>query len=297
MSKYLDLTGLAKFWGKVKALVQTCVSSVTYSAATHKITISKGDGTLTELDISRAATAAEADHADLASKADKAEESLHATNATYAECDRLGNDVAGYFKAASIIDKSLWLTRGDDEAVKVDLPDTTYEVFTASVDGLVPAPVNVGAGCLLRADGSWVDPENLVISHAMEAENAVTAAHDSENNVIAETYIAGVSVSGTTVTLQKGDGTSFTIELQDTTYGDFVPSTSGDPGEAGLVPAPPVTDEPLYLRSDGDWSAPGKITLGTATYDGSTDVSFTSAVQTLIDNALAQLVNGDEVGY
>jgi len=55
---------------------------------------------------------------------------------------------------------------------------------------------------------------------------ATAAAKDANNQTIASTYIKGISVSGTTVTLTKGDNTTSTVTTQDTTYD--VATTSAD---------------------------------------------------------------------
>ena len=44
------------------------------------------------------------------------------------------------------------------------------------------------------------------------------------------------------------------ISATDTTYSNFVGTDGTDPGAAGLVPAPAVTDDDKYLKSDGTWS-------------------------------------------
>lgn len=73
------------------------------------------------------------------------------------------------------------------------------------------------------------------LEKALETKADVTggtvdsAVKDGNGKNIAETYVAGVSASGTTVTVTKGDGSTATFETQDTTY-DVVTSSS-----AGLM--------------------------------------------------------------
>ena len=48
------------------------------------------------------------------------------------------------------------------------------------------------------------------------ADTATKATQDGNGNVITDTYIKGLSVSGTTITYTKGDNTTGTITTQDT---------------------------------------------------------------------------------
>ena len=47
---------------------------------------------------------------------------------------------------------------------------------------------------------------------------ALKATQDDQGNKIASTYIKGLSASGTTITMTKGNGETATITTQDTTY-------------------------------------------------------------------------------
>ena len=71
-------------------------------------------------------------------------------------------------------------------------------------------------------------------------------------------YASGFSVSGTTVTVSYGDGSSSTFKTQDTntTYSDMKGATSSAAGTHGLVPAPAAGAQTKYLRGDGTWQTP-----------------------------------------
>lgn len=56
---------------------------------------------------------------------------------------------------------------------------------------------------------------------------ALKATQDGLGNTIASTYVKGLSASGTTITVTKGDGTTSTIITQDTTYGAGTASALG----------------------------------------------------------------------
>lgn len=74
--------------------------------------------------------------------------------------------------------------------------------------------------------------------------------------------ITNLSVNGRTITFTKGDGTTGTINTQDTntTYGNFKGATASADGGSGLVPAPTKGNEGNYLKADGTWGTPANTT-------------------------------------
>ena len=74
--------------------------------------------------------------------------------------------------------------------------------------------------------------------------------------------ITNLSVNGRTITFTKGDGTTETINTQDTntTYGNFKGATASADGGSGLVPAPTKGNEGKYLTADGTWGTPANTT-------------------------------------
>lgn len=74
--------------------------------------------------------------------------------------------------------------------------------------------------------------------------------------------ITNLSVKGRTITFTKGDGTTGTINTQDTntTYGNFKGATASADGGSGLVPAPTKGNEGKYLKADGTWGTPANTT-------------------------------------
>ena len=74
--------------------------------------------------------------------------------------------------------------------------------------------------------------------------------------------ITNLSVNGRTITFTKGDGTTGTINTQDTntTYGNFKGATASADGGSGLVPAPTKGNEGKYLKADGTWGTPANTT-------------------------------------
>lgn len=86
--------------------------------------------------------------------------------------------------------------------------------------------------------------------------NANTATNDSIGQNIASTYVKELTVDGRTVTVKRGNNTTFTFQTQDTTYGNMSGATTSAAGKAGLVPAPTHGESNRYLRSDGTWAVP-----------------------------------------
>lgn len=120
---------------------------------------------------------------------------------------------------------------------------------------------------------------------------AAKATADASGQNIATTYIKSLSVNGRTITITKGNGSTSTIQTQDTntTYSAFKGATSSAAGGAGLVPAPATGYQSRYLRGDATWATISLGTFGvTAT---ATELNFmdgvTSNVQTQLNAKLA----------
>lgn len=97
---------------------------------------------------------------------------------------------------------------------------------------------------------------NGKLSTSGNAASATKATQDSAGQQISTTYVKGVTASGRTVTVTKGDGKTSTFQTQDTTYGNMGGASTSAAGRAGLVPAPSQGNANRYLRSDGTWQVP-----------------------------------------
>lgn len=86
--------------------------------------------------------------------------------------------------------------------------------------------------------------------------NANAAINDSTGQNIASTYVKELTVDGRTITVKRGNNTTYTFTTQDTTYGNMSGATTSAAGKAGLVPAPATGANNRYLRSDGTWAVP-----------------------------------------
>ena len=106
-------------------------------------------------------------------------------------------------------------------------------------------------------------------------ENATYAEKDKEGNIIASTYIAyPLTISGETITMKKGDGTSGTITVPDrkvyqseTTTGNYRPIVLGYTNNSDASKLAVETREQVYL-STKFYAQPSTGTLVATTFKG-----------------------------
>ena len=142
-------------------------------------------------------------------------------------------------------------------------------------DGNVILPASRAAGIYFNDDS--------VLQDYVASEGVMKKALGDKNGKDLTTYVTGLSVNGRTVTFTRGDGTSGTIQTQDTntTYSAFKGATSSAAGGTGLVPAPTAGQQTRYLRGDGTWQTPPNTTYNNATT--STDGLMSSEDKTKLD--------------
>ena len=222
-----------------------------------------------------------------------------ATSATKATNDAKDQAITGYVRGLSISGRTITVTKGDGTSSTLTTQDTntTYSDMTgatasaAGTHGLVPAPAAGAQTKYLRGDGTWQVPTNTwrgiqdnLTSTATDqslsanqgkilkglVDGKASASHTHK-------YASGFSVSGTTVTVSYGDGSSSTFKTQDTntTYSDMRGATADAAGAHGLVPAPAAGAQTKYLRGDGTWTTPQDTTYGN--FGGSTASASGSA--------------------
>ena len=222
-----------------------------------------------------------------------------ATSATKATNDAKDQAITGYVRGLSISGRTITYTKGDGTTGTLTTQDTntTYKVFTkatadtAGSTGLVPAPAKGDQVKFLRADGTWQVPTNTWRGIQDNLTSTATDQSLSANQgkilkglvdgkapaVHTHKYASGFSVSGTTVTVSYGDGSSSTFKTQDTntTYTDMKGATADAAGVHGLVPAPAAGDQTKYLQANGTWTTPQDTTYGN--FGGSTASAAGSA--------------------
>ena len=250
--------------------ITTYVADVKKSEDNKKIVITKGDSSSTEIELPEAATY---------------------SAFTGASAEDAGSD--GLVPGPAIGDQDKFLKADGTWAVPVDT-NTTYAPATTEVAGIVRASteitvdgegiMTVGSLAQSKVEGltdALSGKANATHSHTASdisdlAEATVKAATQDTSGNALTSYVKSLSVSGSKLTVTKGDETSDELDLPSggTGVSDPFTGTDGDnPGKAGLVPAPAAADANKFLASDGTW----KIVQGAG---GEVSIKYTSQVPT-----------------
>lgn len=193
-------------------------------------------------------------HADLVGTITNAQNATHASQADQAEFDtpipgsninpqRITTYIHGLSSDATTnLGSTITITKGDGTTSTIRTKDTTYDVFTTSVPGLVAA--SGSANNMLTGSG-WVDKANIVMPKATSADKDGC----SPAQVIGDTYIKGLSYDTTSdvLTITKGNDNTSTISIPNTEYSRFTVGTDG------LVKAPTNADTTKYLNGSNNW--------------------------------------------
>lgn len=180
---------------------------------------------------------------------------------------------AGLVPAPAAGDQAKFLNGAGQWAVPTDNKVTMTPNAAAKAYLLGTTSATETTGTAVFDTGVYVDTTaGSLVAKAVTADSftglASKATADKNGKDITE-YLAGLSVKGTTITFTKGDGTTGTIDTQDTTYVNFTGATAGAAGKNGLVPAPKAGDQAKVLTGDGKWTALSSDTkLTTIAYDG-----------------------------
>lgn len=214
--------------------------------------------------------------------------------ASKATNDTNGNAITGYVRNVTFADKKLKITKGDNTETEYSLPFSdvsasdiiTYSVANDNSDGLMSKenfaklksiasnannyslPVATGSTLGGVKTGSNVTNINGTISisstniaSALGFTPVSSANHDSLDTAV-KGYVKSINLTGKTLTITTGSGTTSTLATQDTTYSIFTGATPSKAGTTGLVPSPVAGYNDRFLRGDGTWV---KISMPTAT--------------------------------
>jgi hypothetical protein len=250
--------------------ITTYVADVKKSEDNKKIVITKGDSSSTEIELPEAATY---------------------SAFTGASAEGAGSD--GLVPGPAIGDQDKFLKADGTWAVPVDT-NTTYAPATTEVAGIVRASTEItvdGEGIMTVSSLAQSKVEGLTdaLSGKANATHSHTASdisdlseatvkaatQDTSGNALTS-YVKSLSVSGSKLTVTKGDETSDELDLPSGGTGVSDPFTGTDgsnPGKVGLVPAPAAADANKFLASDGTW----KIIQGAG---GEVSIKYTSQVPT-----------------
>ena len=258
--------------------ITTYVADVTF--AENKITVKKGDNSSSEIELP---------------------EGTVYSNFTGASGDAAG--VAGLVPAPAQGDQNKFLKAdgtwavveaGSDVAVATE---ETAGIVRASTEITVDGEgiMTVGSLAQSKVEGltdALSGKANATHSHTASdisdlADATVKAATQDTSGNALTSYVKSLSVSGSKLTVTKGDETSDELDLPSggTGVSDPFTGTDGDtPGTAGLVPAPAAADADKFLASDGTW----KVVQGAG---GEVSIKYTSQVPA------TATVGGIEEGY
>ena len=198
-----------------------------------------------------------------------------ATSATSAETAQIAtsaitdnastpNNITSYLHSVEIdsVTNDLTFTKGDGTTTSVTLPNTEYEVFNNTTDGLTPKTSSSTPEDLILTGTGWEENSNISVGSATIAD---AANNDEDGDPIVSTYYADVSyATATGLTLSSKDGTvTKSVNLPISDYQVFTPSKDG------LVPKPSGAGETnMFLRGDGQWeSVPVNIYIGATALD------------------------------
>lgn len=229
------------------------------------------------------------------------------TNTTYSDMKGATTSAAGThgLVPAPTAGAATRYLRSDGTWVTPPDTNTTYVAATVSAAGLMSAADKQKLdGIASGANKTTVDSalsststnpvQNKVVNTAISSLNTLVGDTAVSTQITSATnsFIKGLSVSGTTITYTKGDNTTGTITTQDTntTYSDMKGATASAAGTHGLVPAPGAGKQAQYLRGDGTWATPTNTTYVDATQ--SAHGLMSAADKTKLDGIVA-ITNDD----
>ena len=154
----------------------------------------------------------------------------NASTATKATGDSAGDNIRStYIKGLSVSGTTLTITKGDNSTSTLTLQDTNTDTKVtntlntttkAYITGTTSATTNTGTqifdtGVYLDTTAGQLVATKFVGALQGNADTATKATGDSAGDNIRTTYIKGLSVSGLTLTVTKGDNSTSTLTLQD----------------------------------------------------------------------------------
>ena len=190
------------------------------------------------------------------------------------------NDSAGqninttYIKSLSVSGRTITYTKGNGATGTITTQDTdTNTTYSA------------GTGLSLNGTTFSINAGASTVAYATNAGNG----------------ISNITRSGTTFTVTRQNGSTFSFNQQDnnSTYNNFKGATTATAGGNGLVPAPTTAQVGFYLRGDGTWHSPSDVKANNAGYSDSagkaTNDSAGNNINTTYIKSLS--VNGRVITY
>ena len=174
----------------------------------------------------------------------------NASTATKATQDSAGQQInTTYIKGLSVSGTTVTVTKGDGSTSTITTQDTNTDTKVtntlatttkAYVTGTTSATTNTGTqvfdtGVYLDTTAGMLTATTFKGALSGNASTATKATQDSAGQQINTTYIKGISASGQTLTITKGDGSTSTITTQDTNTDTKVTNTLATTTKAYLT--------------------------------------------------------------
>lgn len=139
--------------------------------------------------------------------------------------DNLGNSISNYVNDVTLSGHTLTFTRGDGNNWDLTIPDNDTKNTAGSTNStsklfVIGATSQAANPQTYSNSAVYIQNGNLTASKFIgplegNADTATKATNDSLNQQITTTYVSGLSLSGYTLTVTKGDGGTSTITLPD----------------------------------------------------------------------------------
>lgn len=147
-------------------------------------------------------------------------------------------DLANYYTSAQM-DQKLSAIPKFAIAVVDSLP--TSDISTTTVYLMSSGSENQNLYTeYIYVNGKWekLGEQKVDLTDYVTKANAITGAAKKSAKVI---------------TFTRGNGSTFDVTIEGTTYSNMTAATASAAGNAGLVPAPPKGAQNSFLRGDGTW--------------------------------------------
>ncbi len=150
----------------------------------------------------------------------------------------VASDLANYYTATQVDQKISTIPKFGIKVVTA-LPGTEISATTVYLVKSGAESQNLYTE-YIYANGAWekLGEQKVDLTNYVTKSDTITGAQKKSNTVI---------------TFTRGDGSTFDVTINGTTYSNMKGATATANGTAGLVPAPAKGKQNAYLRGDGTW--------------------------------------------
>lgn len=150
----------------------------------------------------------------------------------------VASDLAGYYTRTQVDQKISTIPKFNIKVVTA-LPSTDVSATTIYLVKSGSESQNLYTE-YIYANGAWekLGEQKVDLADYATKQSTITGAQRKSNTVI---------------TFTRGDGSTFDVTINGTTYSNMKGATATDAGAAGLVPPPAKGKQNAFLRGDGTW--------------------------------------------